>query len=522
MSFLEYLRALISDTVPTSGMGYSYLLAVSVLLLGYLAMSENPIGRGGFPVANPKRRFEFVTLVRVTQFIKTPREQLASFARKYQQVPYWLNMELGKVLVLPPYMIGEIRVNPNMSSLAAIQQIQNGSLKGFEPIGQVVDARFLKLIKEELTNKNLGKMIPAISNEISESLPVIFPDCSEWKEFDLGERIIRLVARSSSRVFGGKTFCRSEAWLQAMVRYTKHFLIASIILRFFPTWSKAWVQWVLPSCWLLRYDLVKCRRAIRPILDERKAELKRADENGDEAEYALDDAINARIEGIDLATVHITLAMVAIHTTADLLEKVLVVLSEHKELIEPLRQETVSVLSSHGLSSSGLAHLELMDSVLKETQRQNPVANFFLNRVSLDDFELSNGMVVPKDTILGIGPTHMWDESFYEKGRDFDGRRFLRMRQDPEMKSQSSLVSTSPHHLGFGHGSHSCAGRFFAANEVKILLCHILLSYEWKFLSEERKILDLGVLNAVHPRTKVQMRRRKAELDLDSITCQDN
>ncbi|OLN87485.1 Ent-kaurene oxidase 8 [Colletotrichum chlorophyti] len=136
-------------------------------------------------------------------------------------------------------MISEIRVNPKMSSLAAIQEAQNGSLKGFEPIGDVLDEQMLRLVKEHLTTKNLGKMIPSISEEVSDSLLTIFSDSPivrlEWKEFQLGEPIIRLVARTSSRVFGGKIFCHSEEWLQAMAKYTKHFLIAGIFLRFFPT-----------------------------------------------------------------------------------------------------------------------------------------------------------------------------------------------------------------------------------------------------------------------------------------------
>ncbi|KAK2006286.1 ent-kaurene oxidase [Colletotrichum eremochloae] len=211
--------------------------------------------------------------------------------------------------------------------------------------------------------------------------------------------------------------------------------------------------------------------------------------------------------------------MVAIHTTADLLEKTLLALAEHHELIESLRQEVIEVLSAHGLSNAGLARLELMDSVLKETQRMNPVANCFLNRIAVEDFRLSNGMLIPKGTLLGVGPTHMWDNSFYENGDKFDGQRFLRMRNDPEKKQQSYLVSTSTHQLGFGHGSHACPGRFFAANEVKILLCHLLLKYEWKVLGEGSHIINLGVLNAAHPRTKVQMRKRTEELTLDDIVA---
>ncbi|KAK2052111.1 ent-kaurene oxidase [Colletotrichum caudatum] len=209
--------------------------------------------------------------------------------------------------------------------------------------------------------------------------------------------------------------------------------------------------------------------------------------------------------------------MVAIHTTADLLEKTMLALAERPDLITSVRQEVISVLSVHGLTNAGLAGLVLMDSVLKETQRLNPVANSFLSRIVVDDFQLSNGMMIPKGTLLGVGPTHMWDGSFYENGSEFDGYRFLRMREDPAKKQQSSLVSTSTHHLGFGHGSHACPGRFFAANEVKIILCHLLLKYDWKILGEGPHIINLGVLNAAYPWTKFEIRRRTEELDIDEI-----
>lgn len=142
------------------------------MLIAYMAMGEKAAGKGGFPIANPIRPFEFVTLFRLAAFIKAPRKHFASYAEKYHDTPYWLNMELGKALIVPSSMISEIRVNPVMSSLKAIQEVccqhekselmltcikvQNGSLKGFEPIGDVLDQDMLKLVKDHLTTKNLG------------------------------------------------------------------------------------------------------------------------------------------------------------------------------------------------------------------------------------------------------------------------------------------------------------------------------------------------------------------------------
>lgn len=144
----------------------------------------------------------------------------------------------------------------------------------------------------------------------------------------------------------------------------------------------------------------------------------------------------------------------------------------------------------------------------------------FLNRKTLEDFKLSTSLVIPKDTMLGVGPTHMWDGTFYSDAEKFDGSRFLRMRDDPAKRQKSYFVSTSPEHLGFGHGSHACPGRFFAANEVKILMSHFLLKYEWKFPEgKDTQVLNWGVLCAVWPNTKLLFRRRKEEIDLDELAA---
>lgn len=151
-------------------------------------------------------------------------------------------------------------------------------------------------------------------------------------------------------------------------------------LRLFPNWSKSLVQWILPPCILLRRDLERCRRVIKPIIEQRQVERDAAlAHEGVEVENAFDQAFDALQSNgntsPDLATIHISLSMVAIHTTVDLLEKTLLNLIRYPELVEPLRQEVIRVLGTGGLNHAALAQLELMDSVLKETQRLHPVAN---------------------------------------------------------------------------------------------------------------------------------------------------
>jgi hypothetical protein len=103
-----------------------------------------------------------------------------------------------------------------------------------------------------------------------------------------------------------------------------------------------------------------------------------------------------------------------------------------------------------------------------------------MRRLALEDIKLSDGTLIPKGSSLLVSSHKMWDPDVYPNPETFDPYRFLRLRDTPGHETSAQLVSPSPEHLGFGYGKHACPGRFFAANEVKIALCHILLKYDFK------------------------------------------
>lgn len=112
----------------------------------------------------------------------------------------------------------------------------------------------------------------------------------------------------------------------------------------------------------------------------------------------------------------------------------------------------------------------------------------------------------------------MWSDSYYQEAKTFDPYRFLRMRETPGEEHMAQLVSTSQNHLGFGHGLHACPGRFFASNEVKIALCHLILKYDWKLADAVRpQPSAYGMFYNTNPTAKLLIRRRKDELDLSTL-----
>jgi cytochrome P450 len=97
------------------------------------------------------------------------------------------------------------------------------------------------------------------------------------------------------------------------------------------------------------------------------------------------------------------------------------------------------------------------------------------------------------------------DPAYYENPDEFDGFRFEKMRKVKgfENKYQFSMTgyallgtsrrflfdvslmqSNRKDFLSFGHGNHSCPGRFFAGEEMKLVLAYLIQNYDIKLANE--------------------------------------
>ncbi|EMD89283.1 hypothetical protein COCC4DRAFT_81322 [Bipolaris maydis ATCC 48331] len=138
-----------------------------------------------------------------------------------------------------------------------------------------------------------------------------------------------------------------------------------------------------------------------------------------------------------------------------------------------------------------------------------------MRRVVLSNTTLSNGTVIPKGYKTRRRNPLLGPDSL-PNSEHFEADRFLKLRDTDQSKWY--FVTGSPEHLGFGYGKHTCPGRFFASNEIKIIICYLLVKYDWKFAEEERlPTLFAGAEYIFNDKQKVEVKSRWEEIDLGCL-----
>ena len=171
----------------------------------------------------------------------------------------------------------------------------------------------------------------------------------------------------------GEELCRNEEWVKLAGDYTVQSFKTGDELRMYPRWSRPFVHHFLPSCKEVRRTLDAARNCLNPLLERRNAIKAEAKANGEPCPYDNSfEWFEKEYSTHDPAVAQLNLSLVAIHTTTDLLMETVFNIAQHPELLAPLREEIVRVLSTEGLKKTALLNLKLMDSVLKESQRLRP------------------------------------------------------------------------------------------------------------------------------------------------------
>ncbi|KAB8236161.1 hypothetical protein ETB97_006987 [Aspergillus alliaceus] len=419
-------------------------------------------------------------------------------------------------LILDPCFADEVKNHPDLSFVENVKQVFFSDKPGFRGFSVVShDNLFMDVVQGKLTQAT-NKQVGALSKKAAEVVETQFPPSDEWIPFYINRMGTPTVAMLAAFTFLGDRISRSGEWLNVVINYTVDAHAAVQVLRFWPSFLRPLALRFHPAPQKPKKHMENARRIIFRELEDRKKDPKYSPESG--FEDTLDwfrDASAGR--EWDVPTIEVGLSLVSTHTTGQLFVNTMMDLAAYPEYQEALREEVIAVLKEDGcLKQSGLAKLKLMDSVIKETQRLNPGEVASMHRVATKNIKLSDGTIIPKGANLMVSSHRRKDPAYYENPEEYDGYRYLRMRQQQGEESRHQLTTTSPENLGFGHGIHACPGRFIAGTLIKIFLSHLLLKYDWKLPEGEKRppSIPMGPDLLLDKSVQIEMKSRECDAEL--------
>ena len=100
---------------------------------------------------------------------------------------------------------------------------------------------------------------------------------------------------------------------------------------------------------------------------------------------------------------------------------------------------------------------------------------------------LSTGLHLPHGTYVSVAHPQMTSTVSNQETStefpqppfdEFHPFRYSDLRSFKGEENKHQFVTTSPESISFGHGQWACPGRFFASNEIKVILIELLKNYD--------------------------------------------
>ena len=335
----------------------------------------------------------------------------------------------------------------------------------------------------------------------------------EWTPSYPMTSLMRMVALVSGRIFIGPELNRNEEYLSCALNFAIQGFSVIPPMRRYPRWLRPVARYWVPECRKPEASVATMERLLAPVLSARLASDSRP---SDMLTWILANSPSGRASDLTWQAMYqLQIATAAMHTTSNTITHIFFDLAAHPEYLEPLREEIVEVQRTEPLgilSKASMARLRKMDSFMKESQRLNPFSSTGFSRKIKTDITMKDGTVFPKHATVTVPVGCIaTDPAIYPDPETFDGLRFYKLRGENKANDgKYQYVATNKEYLYWGQGVHACPGRLFAANEIKIILVHLILNYDIKLNEGESRPKNLFTEGGMipDPQGKVWLRKR--------------
>ncbi|KIX09575.1 uncharacterized protein Z518_00655 [Rhinocladiella mackenziei CBS 650.93] len=444
--------------------------------------------------------------------VKDFRPILEEGTKRYPNSPFIIPTTMHDIIVLPISAVEEIKRLPEsqISLRKHHYEVFQGQYTKFGTDTDELDAA----IRIDLTRR-VDKILLAFQDEVEYAFSVAVGTAETPTAVTVYPRMLKVIALLSSRVFVGLPLSRNDEWLKTVCSYSMAVANGAHNLAPYP----AWIRPIIAPFMLT--ELKRAHASAAEMLGPILAKYKDADmssqnvenlagsEGGDFIGYILSHykrTVTPEQLGLD----QLIATFAALHTTTIALTQVIFELAQRPCYVEPLREEIFTALGSREsrlpqFNKDTIHSLRKMDSFIKETQRVNPPSLITMHRIVTDPegLRLKSGHRIPLGHHIGV-PNHLGNISHPDQDQ-FIGFRWSDMRDQPGQETAHQWVTTGLGHLNFGHGSHSCPGRFFAANEIKVALSYVLLNYDICYPEGETRPENIHTNTIVLPSESAQV-----------------
>ncbi|SJL13064.1 uncharacterized protein ARMOST_16501 [Armillaria ostoyae] len=349
-----------------------------------------------------------------------------------------------------------------------------------------VDPYHVDVVPGALTH-NIASYFADIQDEIEVAFRDNIPMTEDWVEIPAYDTVLQIICRVSNRVFVGLPLCRNREYIKLNINYTIEIFTFHRIINLLPTVLKT------------RVILTQYSKAEKFLGETVRERMHQQDVYGKDWPGKPNDLVSwllditygddKRRSVKDHCTRVLSLNLSAIHTMSMTFTTALYALATHPEYAETLRDEVESIINEEGCTKAAMGKMNQLDSFLKESQRvYGTMGVFGMQRTTRKDFVFSDGTVVPAGVQIVVASlsTHT-DEKNYEDPLEFKPWRFSeKSKQEGEGGEQEGegirhhMATPSLDFVFFGNGRQICPGRFFAVNELKALMSHVLLNFDVK------------------------------------------
>ncbi|KAF5365174.1 hypothetical protein D9758_005367 [Tetrapyrgos nigripes] len=514
-------------------------LVVTLLLHKIWRVRSEQVQLAAIPTIGPQGFFG--SYIGAIQFMSRGREMVEEGYYKYPEGAFKIPLINGWVIYVNGKKMAEDIKKASTNELNFVEAVGE-RLKLDYTMGKGIRVLpyHAEVVRTTLT-RSIAARFPDIRDEIVHAFNNVVPATEDWTSVHALPSIMKIVTRTTNRFLVGLPLCREPEWIDLNMNYTIKVFLSAQCIDLFPTFLHPIIaRMVTPLPSAMRRSM----KYLVPMIEERLAKEKEygnedwPDKPNDLLSWLLEDTPGPEQRTMEELT-HRVLAvnLAAIHTTSMAFTNTLYHLAAAKpDVVQTLREEIEEAVNEMGWTKLTMGRLWKLDSFLQETQRTNgtgaseivspmsssplfvcahlnPIYIAVMSRKVMKDFIFSDGTFVPAGSIIAYpGYSTHHDESLYKNATTMDPFRFSKMREQNGESIRHQMVTTREEWVLFGTGKTACPGRFFAVNELKALLSHVLLTYDVKLEQEGELPQDEWYADACVPNKSahVLFRRRQS------------